>query len=191
MSADGKTVTVKLRDGVHFSPPVKREVTSADVKYAIERGFFGSVNNPYAPAYFGDVVGAKLGAEAGHDDLRHLRRRTRARSSSSSAPPDRRHAGRRARPAAHGPGAARVRAAAGQGEGLGVRRQAGRDRPVHGRSYKPGKNITLVRNPSWNAKTDFRPAYLDRIEMPQGNDDPIDRLPSRFWAARTWPPATT
>ena len=43
-------------------------------------------------------------------------------------------------------------------------------------SYEPGKNITLVRNPSWNAKTDFRPAYLDRIEMPQGNDDPIDRV---------------
>ena len=43
-------------------------------------------------------------------------------------------------------------------------------------SYEPGKNITLVRNPSWNAKTDFRPAYLDRIEMPQGNDDAIDRL---------------
>ena len=58
-------------------------------------------------------------------------------------------------------------------------------------SYEPGKNITLVRNPSWNAKTDFRPAYLDRIEMPQGNDDPIDRLAPDPEAARTWRPATT
>src|SRR6187431_2850001 len=32
VSADAKTVTVKLRRGVKFSPPVNREVTSADVK---------------------------------------------------------------------------------------------------------------------------------------------------------------
>src|SRR3954451_3360074 len=39
-------------------------------------------------------------------------------------------------------------------------------------SYKPGTGITLGRNPSWSASTDFRPAYADRIEMPQGNTDP-------------------
>src|SRR5829696_7343019 len=35
----GKTLTIKIRSGVKFSPPVDREVTSADVKYAIERAF--------------------------------------------------------------------------------------------------------------------------------------------------------
>src|SRR3954466_10404413 len=65
VSADGRTVTVRLRAGVHFSPPVRREVTAADVKYAIERGFFKTVNNPYAGAYFGDLVGAKPGAKPG------------------------------------------------------------------------------------------------------------------------------
>src|ERR1700754_2444698 len=40
ISDDGKVVTVKIRSGVKFSPPVNREVTSRDVKYAIERGFF-------------------------------------------------------------------------------------------------------------------------------------------------------
>src|SRR5215216_8205426 len=39
VSQDGKTVTVKIRKGVKFSPPVNREVKSADVKYAIERDF--------------------------------------------------------------------------------------------------------------------------------------------------------
>jgi peptide/nickel transport system substrate-binding protein len=28
-----------------------------------------------------------------------------------------------------------------------------------------------VRNPNWVASTDYRPAYLDEIDMPQGNDD--------------------
>ena len=36
-SSDNKTVTFHLRSGVKFSPPVNREVTSKDVKYAIER----------------------------------------------------------------------------------------------------------------------------------------------------------
>jgi peptide/nickel transport system substrate-binding protein len=58
VSADSKTVTVHIRHGVMFSPPVNREVTSADVKYAIERGFSRTVGNPYAGAYFGDLVGA-------------------------------------------------------------------------------------------------------------------------------------
>ena len=50
ISADGRQVTVKLKAGVKFSPPVSREVTSKDLKYAIERGFFGTVNNGYAGA---------------------------------------------------------------------------------------------------------------------------------------------
>ena len=37
--------------------------------------------------------------------------------------------------------------------------------------YQAGTQIHLVRNPNWDASTDFRPAYLDEIEMPQGNDD--------------------
>src|ERR687885_947877 len=65
ISSDGKTVTVKIRKGVKFSPPVNREVTSKDVKYAIERGFFNTVNNGYAGAYFGDIEGAKVGAKPG------------------------------------------------------------------------------------------------------------------------------
>src|ERR687894_331650 len=65
ISDGGKTLTVKLKQGVRFSPPVDREVTSKDVKYAIERGFFNTVNNGYAGAYFGDLEGAKVGAKPG------------------------------------------------------------------------------------------------------------------------------
>jgi peptide/nickel transport system substrate-binding protein len=43
----GKTVTVHIHKGVRFSPPVNREVTSADVAYAIERGANPNVANPY------------------------------------------------------------------------------------------------------------------------------------------------
>src|SRR4051794_16415711 len=65
VSSDGKTVTVKIRRGVKFSPPVDREVVAADVKYAIERGFFSTVNNGYAGAYFATIEGAKSGVDPG------------------------------------------------------------------------------------------------------------------------------
>src|SRR5437588_6237927 len=54
----GKTVTVHIHHGVRFSPPVNREVTSADVAYAVERGANPNVANPYFPAYFDHLVGA-------------------------------------------------------------------------------------------------------------------------------------
>ena len=50
ISSDSKTVTVHIRHGIHFSPPVNREVTSADVAYAIERGANPNVANPYLVA---------------------------------------------------------------------------------------------------------------------------------------------
>src|ERR1044072_3553635 len=39
VSEDGKTVTVKIKQGVKYSPPYSKEVKAADVKDAIERGF--------------------------------------------------------------------------------------------------------------------------------------------------------
>ena len=38
---------------------------------------------------------------------------------------------------------------------------------------KPGKQIDLVRNPSWDAKSDYRPAYLDKIVIQEGNSDEV------------------
>jgi peptide/nickel transport system substrate-binding protein len=61
----GRTVTVHIQPGVHFSPPVDREVTSADVAYAIERGANPNVANPYFAAYFGSAsTSPLLGAES-------------------------------------------------------------------------------------------------------------------------------
>ena len=32
---------------------------------------------------------------------------------------------------------------------------------IRGEGYTPGRQMRLVRNPNWNARTDYRPAYLD------------------------------
>jgi peptide/nickel transport system substrate-binding protein len=41
---------------------------------------------------------------------------------------------------------------------------------VLGAGYKPGESATLVRNPNWDARTDYRPACLDRIDIRIGGD---------------------
>ena len=56
----GKTVTVHIRTGVHYSPPVNREVTSQDVAFALERGANPNVGNAYWPAYFGSASPAPI-----------------------------------------------------------------------------------------------------------------------------------
>src|SRR3954468_7087173 len=59
ISNNGKTITIKIKKGVKFSPPVNREVRAADVKYAMERDFLPQVGNGYANSYWPDIVGAK------------------------------------------------------------------------------------------------------------------------------------
>jgi peptide/nickel transport system substrate-binding protein len=44
---------------------------------------------------------------------------------------------------------------------------------VLGIGYIPGKSATLVRNPNWNAKTDYRPAYLNEIDIKIGGTSAV------------------
>ena len=53
VSNGGKTVTIKIKDGIKYSPPLQnRTVKAADVKYAIERCFLPQVGNGYANVYY-------------------------------------------------------------------------------------------------------------------------------------------
>ena len=180
ISDGGKTVTMRIRPGVKFSPPVNREVTSKDVKYAIERMFFSSVNNAYAAGYLGDIVGAKPGAKPGTkiagvetpDDrtvVLRLRKSTAAVAALSlslpgSAPVPEEYAAKYDAKAqstyknfqvSTGPYMIEQNA---QGKAIG---------------YKAGKSMTVVRNPNWDAKSDYRPAPLDGFTFKAGNDPAV------------------
>jgi peptide/nickel transport system substrate-binding protein len=172
VSADGRTVTVRIRPGVRFSPPVSREVTADDVRYAIERGFFRTVGNAYAPLYFGEIAGARPGVRAGTrisgletPDPSTLVIRLRSPRGGSlaaalvmqlTAPVPREYA-------APFDAARRSRYEANQ-VATGPYRLADR---------RPGRRISLVRNPNWDPATDRRPARLDAIDVRIGFEDAV------------------
>jgi peptide/nickel transport system substrate-binding protein len=184
VSSDGCTVTVKIKSGVKFSPPVNRDVTSKDVKYAIERGFFNTVNNGYAGAYFGDVKGAKVGVKPGttipgiktpDDQTIEFDLTPKAQGKCTggilagalvmplTAPVPEEYAKKfdAKNPSAYGDNqvATGPYMIANNASGKAV-------------GYQAGKEIHLVRNPNWKQGQDPRPAYVDEVQINEGNDDP-------------------
>jgi peptide/nickel transport system substrate-binding protein len=157
---------------------VNREVTSADVKYAIERGANPNVANPYFPAYFNTIVGASKatgGPISGIEtpDKHTIRFRligpygtffggvlslplTSALPEEFVAPLDKKKPTTFGATYSVGTGPYMFKADP-KGKFLGI-------------GYQPGKSATLVRNPNWNGATDPRPAYLDQININIGGD---------------------
>jgi peptide/nickel transport system substrate-binding protein len=180
ISANNETVTVHLKEGIHFSPPVNREVRAEDVAYAIERGASLSVANPYFQSYFQAIEGARM-ADGGpikgietpnkHEIVLHLDEPKGQLVADAlvlplSAPVPKEYAEKfdRKSPSVFGSSEyADYQVATGpymlennaQGKVLGI-------------GYIPGKSVTLVRNPNWNPRSDFRPACLDKVEIKIG-----------------------
>jgi peptide/nickel transport system substrate-binding protein len=169
ISADGKTVTVHIKPNIKYSPPVNRAVTSADVKYAFERDFNPNVPNAYAPGYY-PIVGAdksKGGPISGIETpdkttiVFHLTSNfgatfAKTLSLPGSAPVPKDYAAKfdKSSPVKYDSDPT-VQAFTG---------------PYMIKTYNAGRSLTLVRNPNWDAKTDYRPAYADTIVWKAGGD---------------------
>jgi peptide/nickel transport system substrate-binding protein len=178
ITKNGTVLTVHIRKGVKFSPPVNRAVTSADVAYAIERGANPNVANPYFPAYFDYVQGASKATGGPISGISTPDPQTivfhltgpyasffiGALSLPLSAPVPKEFAAPldAKKPTTFGStylvstGPYMFKSDS-KGKFLGI-------------GYQPGKSATLVRNPNWNASTDVRPAYLDQININIGGD---------------------
>lgn len=186
----GKTVTVHIQQGVRFSPPVNREVTSADVAYAIERGANPNVANPYFPSYFGSgsptpLVGAQSSSYAGgpisgiqtpntstivfHMTGPGAETLINALSLPTSAPVPEEYAGPMDK---HSPTTYGTTYEVATGPYmLKSNLQTGQ---FSGIGYQTGKSATFVRNPNWDPNTYTSayhpPAYLNQINMNIGGD---------------------
>ena len=188
ISEDNQSITFTIREGVMFSPPVDREVTAADVEYAIERGVLPGIANGYIGAYLGDVVGfeeAQKEAEdnptGGAPDMEgitatddrtleiELDRPTaytvvQALSLPLSAPVPEEYAEEfdAENPSTYGQNVAFTGPYMVENDSSGELT-----------GYTPGKEIQMIRNPNWDGEAtgDFRPAYLDSINIQEGFAD--------------------
>jgi peptide/nickel transport system substrate-binding protein len=185
ISDDDQTITFTIREGVRFSPPVDREVTAADVEYAIERALLPGVPNGYIQAYLSDVEGFDEALEATEEDdsvapelegVTAVDDRTleirltqpvaasvvQALSLPISAPVPEEYAREfdAENPSTYGQNQVTTGAYMiennSKGEAIG---------------YEPGREIHLVRNPNWDPETDFRPAFVDEITVSEGFTD--------------------
>jgi peptide/nickel transport system substrate-binding protein len=181
ISSDSKTVTVHLKTGVHFSPPVNREVTSEDVKYAIVRGANPNVANPYIGAYFKAVEGEPEAEKTGeikgiqtpekHTIVFHLTEPKGQLISESlvlpltaAVPKEYAEKYDKNKPSNYGDYQVATGPYMFKNESSGK---------VLGVGYVPGKSATLVRNPNWNASTDIRPGYLNEIQIKIGGSNTV------------------
>jgi peptide/nickel transport system substrate-binding protein len=181
ISNGGKTLTIKIRTGVKFSPPVNREVTSKDVKYAIERAFTKEVAGPYVGAYMSDIDGVKAFQSGKAKEI-----------SGITTPDDQTISFKLGRPrAAIVAGALALPVSApvpkeyaekfdketpskyGQNQVFTGPYMIENDSSGKLTGYTPGSVIKLVRNPNWDASTDYKPAYLDSITIKQGTDPQV------------------
>jgi peptide/nickel transport system substrate-binding protein len=180
VSKDNKTITIKIKKGVKFSPPVNREVTSADVKYAFERGFSKEVANGYAGAYFGSLQGAPDGSKSWQpipglqtpDKHTLVMKLTKPLAGTVvgalvmplTAPVPKEYARKydQMNPTQYGNHQVET------GPYMIANDKSGK---VTG--YTAGKRLELVRNPNWDPKTDYRPAYVDKVDWSIGNDPTV------------------
>jgi peptide/nickel transport system substrate-binding protein len=174
ISDDKKTVTVTLKKGVKFAPPVNREIQAKDIKYAFERAFSKEVPNQYT-TYFNFIAGAPAKPTTGAQDIKGIVvdpkdpykisfKLTKAQGVPFAAflvmpvttPVPREYAEKfdKQSPSTYNENVV------ASGPYMVANDAAGKDT-----GYQAGKSIQLVRNPNWDASKDFRPAYLDEILM--------------------------
>jgi peptide/nickel transport system substrate-binding protein len=183
ISEDNQTITYTLRDDVRYSPPVDRVATAPDVEYAIERSLLPGVANAYGPSYLGDIVGYEKAAKEAEDDPTggapdlegvtavdeetleiKLDRPTaslvtQALSLPVSAPVPEDYAK---------PFDAENPSTYGNHVTFTGPYMVENDNTGELTGYTPGKEIKLVRNPNWDPDSDWRPAYLDSIDIQEG-----------------------
>jgi len=182
VSDGGKTLTIKIKPGIKYSAPLaNRTVTSKDVKYAMSRCFLPQVGNGYALVYWGDIEGAQAYSQGKATEVTGLQTPDdntlvinltkpvgvlatgAALGLPCTAPVPQDYAEKydKGKTSTYGEHQVFTGPYMIEGAGSGTVPQSG---------YQPGKLISLVRNPSWDKSTDFKPAYFDKIIIKNGGD---------------------
>ena len=173
ISSDGKTVTVHIKSGWKWSPPLNRDITSKDVAYAFQRDFNPNVQNGYAAGYY-PIVGSDKSAGKPISGISTPNNTTIVFHLTHDF-------GATFAEALTLPGSAPVpESVAGPDDKSSPSKydsnptQQAFSGPYIIKSYNAGRSITLVRNPNWNRQLEnVRPAYSDTINWNAGADPTV------------------
>jgi peptide/nickel transport system substrate-binding protein len=178
----GKTLTVTIKSGIKYSPPLQnRTVAAADIKYALERCFLPAVGNGYANTYYSQITGAADFAAGKAKEIKGIQApnattlvfkldkpqgvlanaNALALPCTIPVPKDYAQKFDKGKQSTYGMHQVFTGPYMIQGAGSGTVTSAG---------YEPSKKLVLVRNPSWDKTTDFKPAYFDKITVDNGTD---------------------
>jgi peptide/nickel transport system substrate-binding protein len=175
-----KTLTIKIRPGIHYSAPLQSQtVKAADIKYAMERCFLPQVGNGYANAYYGEIQGVSAFTGGKAKEISGIQAPNATTLVLKLTKPQ----GVLSNANALGlPCTAPVPKDYAQKYDKGKTSTYGDHQVFTGpymitndgkgnvTGYKPGQSLTIVRNPNWTRTGDFRPAYLDKVVFNGGND---------------------
>jgi peptide/nickel transport system substrate-binding protein len=174
ISADGKTVTVHIKSGWKWSPPLNRDITSKDVAYAFQRDFNPNVQNGYASGYYPIVGATQSGGKKPISGIStpnnttivfHLTSKFGATFAEALTLPG-------SAPVPESLGATDDKSSPSKYDSNPT--QQAFSGPYMIKSYSAGRNITLVRNPNWNRQLEnVRPAYSDEIVWNAGADPTV------------------
>lgn len=179
----GKTITIHIKPNIHYSAPLASQtVTSADIKYAMERCALAQVGNGYAFTYYPEIVGypsapvTKLpnvtGIQTPSPTTLVINTKVpvgvltdgNALSLYCTTPVPESYASKYDTGSTSSYGQHEVFTGPYMIEGAGTG-------TIPSSSYQTGKLLLLVRNPSWNRSTDtIRHAYFNTISFKGGND---------------------
>jgi peptide/nickel transport system substrate-binding protein len=188
VSSDGMTYTFKLQQGIHYAPPLQNvEVTADDFVRSINREASPDIAAGYSFYYtdivgFSDVQNGKAKTVSGAKALDKYTLQIKLTEPAGDLPYRMALAAMAPLP----PNPSDPNAPFGIAEGhnddfgrffvgtgpymidgqdqLDFSKPASKQTPISG--YDPGKHLSLVRNPSWDASTDkLRPSYLDGIDI--------------------------
>ncbi|MBV9196786.1 MAG: hypothetical protein JO168_21810 [Solirubrobacterales bacterium] len=179
VSNGGKTLTITIKSGIKYSAPLStRTVKTADIKYALERCFAANVGNGYAGAYYSHIVGAPTTPPATPKPISgivapnattlvlHLTQPVGVLANGNalalpcSTPVPQDYA------AKYDTGAQSTYGEHQVFTGPYIIKGANGTIPPQG--YTANKVLDLVRNPSWDKATDFRPAHFNEIVIQEG-----------------------
>ena len=176
----GKTLTIHIKSGIKYSAPLQnRTVAAADIKYALERCDAANVGNGYAGAYYTRIAGWPTKPPATPQPVSgiqapdtttlviHLTQPVGVLATGNAltlpctTPIPQDYAAKYDKGPQSTYGMHQVFTGPYMIKGAG----AGTVPP---QGYTASKILDLVRNPSWDKATDFRPAYLNEIVVKEG-----------------------